>query len=73
MTFLICLVTSLITSKFMVISHYGQYGKKKQFIVDHWDDIVQMRKTMSAARVAKVYGGYIDVRSIYQYEKLFAK
>ena len=57
----------------MVISHNGQYGKKKKFIIDHWDDIVQMRKTMSAAKVARVFGGYIDRYSIYQYEKLFTK
>lgn len=57
----------------MVKTHNGQYGKKKQFIIDHLEDIMQLRKTMSAAKVARVYGGYIDRASIYQYEKLFTK
>ena len=57
----------------MVKTHNGQYGNKKQFFIDHLEDIMQMRKTMSAAKVARVFCGYIDRASIYQYEKLFTK
>ena len=55
----------------MVISHNGQYGKKKQFIFDHWDDITQMRKRLSLTEVSKVYGGYLSRSIIHYYEKIW--
>lgn len=57
----------------MVISHYGQYGKKKQFIVDHWDDIVSLRKTRSLSQVSAIYGGYVSRALINYYEKILTK
>ena len=70
MTFLICLVTSLTTSKYMATKK-EYYGKKKQFMFDHWDDITQMRKRMSLSEVSKVYGGYLSRSTIHYYEKIW--
>jgi hypothetical protein len=49
------------------------YGSKKKFISEHWNDISFMRKRMSAAKVAKVYGGLISKYNIQQYEKMYTK
>jgi len=46
------------------------YGKKKAFILDHFDDILEMRKRMSARKVADVYGGVITMYDIYKVEQL---
>ena len=43
----------------MVKTHNGQYGRKKQFIIEHWDDIVSLRKTRSLSQVSVIYGGYV--------------
>lgn len=49
------------------------YGKRKEFIFDHWHDICQMRKRMSAERVCRVYGGVINVSILYKYERIEKK
>lgn len=46
------------------------YGKKKAFIVAHFDDIMEMRKRMSARKVASVYEGIITLDDIYKVERL---
>ena len=45
----------------MVKTHNGEYGKKKQFIIDHWDDIVSLRKTRSLSQVSVIYGGMLRI------------
>ena len=57
----------------MVKTHNGQYGKKKQFIIDHWDDIVSLRKTRSLSEVSAIYGGYVSRALIHYYEKILTK
>lgn len=57
----------------MVKTHNGQYGKKKQFIIDHWDDIVALRKTRSLSEVSAIYGGYVSRALIHYYEKILTK
>lgn len=57
----------------MVKTHNGQYGKKKQFIIDHWDDIVSLRKTRSLSEVSAIYGGYVSRTLIHYYEKILTK
>ena len=49
------------------------YGKKKKFIYEHLNDIIAMRRRMSAAKVASVYGGIISKFDIYEYEKIYTK
>jgi len=49
------------------------YGKKKAFICEHWVDITTMRRRMSAAKVAAVYGGIISKYDIQQIEKIYTK
>lgn len=49
------------------------YGRKKKFISEHWNDIVIMRKRMSAAKVAAVYCGIISKYNLQQYEKMYTK
>ena len=55
----------------MVISHNGQYGKKKQFIFEPLGGYVQMRKRLSLSEVSKVYGGYLSRSTIHYYEKIW--
>lgn len=57
----------------MVKTHNGQYGKKKQFIIDHLDDIVSLRKTRSLSEVSVIYGGYVSRALINYYEKILTK
>jgi hypothetical protein len=57
----------------MVKTHNGQYGKKKQFIIEHWDDIVSLRKTRSLSEVSVIYGGYVSRTLIHYYEKILTK
>jgi hypothetical protein len=57
----------------MVKTHSGQYGKKKQFIIEHWDDIVALRKTRSLSEVSAIYGGYVSRALIHYYEKILTK
>lgn len=57
----------------MVKTHNGQYGKKKQFIIDHLDDIVSLRKTRSLSEVSAIYGGYVSRALIHYYEKILTK
>lgn len=47
------------------------YGKKKEFIASHIEDINALRKNMSAAKVAKVYSRIISKHDIYAYERLY--
>ena len=49
------------------------YGIKKQFISEHWNDILVLRKRMSASKVANVYGGIITRKDIYNFERLVQK
>jgi len=46
------------------------YGKKKEFILNHYDDISSMREKMSARQVANVYGGLITKDDIYKIETI---
>ena len=57
----------------MVKTHNGQYGKKKQFIIGHWDDIVSLRKTRSLSQVSVIYGGYVSRALIHYYEQILTK
>ena len=57
----------------MVKTHNGQYGKKKQFIIEHWDDIVSLRKTRSLSQVSVIYGGYVSRALIHYYEQILTK
>lgn len=51
--------------------HKENYGKKKEFICQHWDDICHLRKRMSAEKVSKIYGCEISKYVIYRYEREF--
>ena len=51
------------------MSRADVYGIKKEFISSHYDDIVQMRKSMSARKVASIYGGIISIWDIYNVER----
>ena len=57
----------------MVKTHNGQYGRKKQFIIEHWDDIVSLRKTRSLSQVSVIYGGYVSRALIHYYEQILTK
>ena len=46
------------------------YGKKKEFIINHFDDIMTMRKRMSARKVSAIYAGIITQVDIYNMEKI---
>ena len=46
------------------------YGKKKDFVYDHYADIKQLRRRHSAREVAAIYGGIINEWDIYNVEKL---
>lgn len=46
-----------------------KYGCSKSFFFTHFDDIQHLRKRLSAAKVAKIYGGMIGKGSIYKYER----
>ena len=52
-------------------NHKDNYGKKKIFVYQHWQDICHLRKRMSAEKVSKVYGGEISKYIIYKYERDF--
>jgi hypothetical protein len=46
------------------------YGQKKRFASDHAEDILAMRKRMSADKVADVYGGIITRHDVANLERL---
>ena len=45
------------------------YGLKKEFVVSHYDDIQQLRKTLSARKVAEIFNGMISIWDIYNIER----
>lgn len=57
----------------MVTNTIQNYGNQKEFIFDHWADIQQLRKSMSAAKVVKVYNGVFSRTALYKYEKMVTK
>lgn len=51
--------------------HYkGCYGKKKRFIFEHRNDIIQLRKMHSARRVSEIYCHAITLWDIYAYDDI---
>ena len=46
------------------------YGVKKQFASSHAEDILSMRKRLSAEKVAEVYGGIITRHDVANLERL---
>ncbi len=57
----------------MVSNTTQNYGNQKEFIFNHWEDIQQLRKSMSAAKVVKVYNGVFSRTALYKYEKMVTK
>lgn len=46
------------------------YGKKKLFIFDHRNDIIQLRKRHSAKKVSEIYCYVISEWDIYAYDDI---
>lgn len=52
------------------VARSAVYGHKKEFTASHADDILAMRKRMSAEKVADVYGGIITRHDVANLERL---
>jgi hypothetical protein len=49
------------------------YGQKKEFIINHYDDIMHLLRRKSARQVSELYGGLITKWDIYAFQKISKK
>lgn len=49
------------------------YGQKKEFIINHYDDIMHLLRRKSARQVSELYCGLITKWDIYAFQKISKK